>query len=66
MLGMDRHTCQLSWLVARLEYAALRMFRVNVRLALKKIQLVYPELKLDVTADGMTIHPSRTAIANKS
>jgi hypothetical protein len=42
------------------------MFRVNVRLALKKIQLVYPELKLDVTADGMTIHPSRTAIANKS
>jgi hypothetical protein len=48
------------------EYAALRMFRVNVRLALKKIQLVYPELKLDLTADGMTIHPSRTAIANKS
>jgi hypothetical protein len=48
------------------EYAALRMFRVNVRLALKKIQLVYPELKLDLTADGMTIHPSRTAIPEKS
>ena len=45
------------------EYAEIRMFRTNVRLALKKIQLVYPELKLELTPDGMTVLPSRSAIA---
>jgi hypothetical protein len=48
------------------EYAEIRMFRTNVRLALKKIQLVYPELKLELTLAGITILPSRTAIAAKS
>jgi hypothetical protein len=48
------------------EYAEIRMFRTNVRLALKKIQLVYPALKLDLTPEGMTIHPSPTAISAKS
>ncbi len=45
------------------EYAEIRMFRTNVRLALKKIQLVYPELKLELTSDGMTVLPSRSAIS---
>ena len=44
------------------EYAKIRMFRTNVRLALKKIQLVYPELKLEITSDGMTVLPSRSSI----
>lgn len=48
------------------EYAQIRMFRTNVRLALKKIQLVYPELKLELTAAGVTVHPSPSAIAAKS
>jgi hypothetical protein len=48
------------------EYAEIRMFRTNVRLALKKIKLVYPELKLELTPAGVTILPSPTAIATKS
>lgn len=48
------------------EYAEIRMFRTNVRLALKKIKLVYPELKLELTLAGITILPSPTAIAAKS
>lgn len=48
------------------EYAEIRMFRTNVRLALKKIKLVYPELKLELTPAGMTILPSPTAITAKS
>lgn len=44
------------------EYAEIRMFRANVRLGLKKIQLVYPELKLELTSDCMTVLPSRSAI----
>lgn len=48
------------------EYAEIRMFRTNVRLALKKIRLVYPELKLELTPAGVTILPSPTAIATKS
>ena len=44
------------------EYAEIRMLRTNVRLALKKIQLVYRELKLELTQDGMTVLPSRSAI----
>lgn len=48
------------------EYAEIRMFRTNVRLALKKIKLVYPELKLELTPVGMTILPSPTAITAKS
>jgi hypothetical protein len=47
------------------EYAEIRMFRTNVRLALKKIQLVYPELKVELTPNGMTILPSPPAIAGK-
>ena len=48
------------------EYAELRQFRAKVNLALKKIQLVYPALKVESTAESLIIHPSRTAIPSKA
>ena len=48
------------------EYAELRRFRAMVLLALKKIQLVYPNLKLEKTAAALIVHPSPTAIPAKS
>ena len=48
------------------EYAELRQFRAKVLLALKKIQLVYPTLKLETTTSALIVHPSPTAIAAKS
>lgn len=48
------------------EYAHIRMFRTNVRLAIKKIQLVYPQLKLELTSEGMIVKPSPSAIASKA
>jgi hypothetical protein len=47
------------------EYAELRQFRANVQLALKKIRIVYPGLKLDLSQTALTVHPSRTAISSK-
>ena len=48
------------------EYAQLRDFKIKVNLALKKIQLVYPALKLETTAAALIVHPSLTAIAPKN
>jgi hypothetical protein len=48
------------------EYAELRQFRAKVNLTLKKIQLVYPALKVETTPESLIIHPSRTAIPSKS
>ena len=49
------------------EYAQLRDFRAKVRLALKKIQLVYPALRVEITAESLTVLPtSRTAIASRA
>ncbi|RRA50329.1 replication protein RepA [Acidipila sp. EB88] len=48
------------------EYAELRQFRAKVLLALKKIQLVYPALKLETTSSALIVHPSPTAIPAKS
>lgn len=48
------------------EYAELRQFRAKVLQALKKIQLVYPTLKLDTTSAALIVHPSPTAIPARS
>jgi len=48
------------------EYAQLRDFKIKVNMALKKIQLVYPTLKLETTGAALIVHPSPTAIASKS
>jgi hypothetical protein len=48
------------------EYAQLRDFKIKVKLALKKIQLVYPALKVETTGDALIVHPSPTAIASKA
>ncbi len=48
------------------EYAELRQFRAKVLLALNKIQLVYPTLKLETTTSALIVHPSPTAIPAKS
>ena len=47
------------------EYAHIRMFRAKVLLALRKIAVVYPVLKLEMTAEDLVVHPSRTAISSK-
>ena len=46
------------------EYAEIRMFRFSVREALKKIQLVYLELKLELTSGSITVLPSPSVIAS--
>lgn len=48
------------------EYAQLRDFKIRANMALKKIQLVYPGLKVESTATALVIHPSRTAIPSKT
>jgi hypothetical protein len=48
------------------EYAQLRDFKIKVNMALNKIQLVYPTLKLETTGAALIVHPSPTAIASKS
>ena len=48
------------------EYAQLRDFKIKVKLALKKIQLVYPTLRVETTGDALIVHPSPTAIASKA
>jgi hypothetical protein len=47
------------------EYAELRDFKKKVIATLRKVQLAYPALKLETTADGLVIHPSSTAIPTK-
>ena len=38
------------------EYKELRNFRAKVVATVKKIRLVYPEMKVDVSEDGLHIH----------
>ncbi len=47
------------------EYAQLRQFRAKVLAALRRIQSVYPTLKVEATEDALVVHPSRPAIAAK-
>ena len=48
------------------EYALLRQFRAKVVAALRRIQTVYPALKVETTEDALVVHPSRPAIAKKT
>ncbi len=48
------------------EYAQLRQFRAKVLAALRRIQVVYPTLKVETTEDALVVHPSRPAIAAKA
>lgn len=45
------------------EYKDIQEFRKSALHALKKIQLVYPELRLEIVEGGLEIKPSRPAIA---
>ena len=47
------------------EYAELRQFRAKVLLALRKIELVCPTLKMESTQIALIVHPSRPAVASK-
>lgn len=48
-------------------YTQVNDFRAKVRLALKKIQLVYPSLRVEMTAESLTVLPtSRTAIESRA
>ena len=46
------------------EYAELRQFRAKVLLALRKIGLVCPALKVESTQTTLIVHPSRPAITS--
>jgi hypothetical protein len=45
------------------EYKTVDEFARNVKMALRKIRVVYPGLKLDYAKGGFTLRPSLTAIA---
>ncbi len=47
------------------EYAELRQFRAKVLLALRKIQMVCPTLKVETTQETLIVHPSKPAVASK-
>jgi hypothetical protein len=47
------------------EYAEIRRFKQSALVALKKIALVYPGLRLETTQTDLIIHPSPTAIPAK-
>lgn len=47
------------------EYAEVRFFRVNVIKALRKIRIVYLDLRVETNDKHIVIHPSRTAISVK-
>lgn len=40
------------------DYAEMRQFRAKVLLAIRKIRLVYPELRVEVTPEGLTVAKS--------
>ena len=48
------------------EYALLRQSRAKVVAALRRIQMVYPALKVETTEDALVIHPSRPATAKRA
>ena len=48
------------------EYKELRNFRAKVVATVKKIRLVYPEMKVDVSEDGLHIHPAPLAIPERT
>lgn len=48
------------------DYAELRDFKKKLLMALRKVQLAYPALKVETTLTGLVIHPSPTAIPAQS
>lgn len=48
------------------EYTDLFVFRFKVKAALRKIQLVYPALNVEITPAGLVVRPSAPAIAPRS
>jgi hypothetical protein len=47
------------------DYADRKDFKRYAKVALRKVEAVYPGLTLTYERGGITIHPSRTAIAAK-
>ena len=47
------------------EYRQLRDFKIKVLQAVKKIQLVYPKLKVEATASALVVYPSPPSISPK-
>ena len=48
------------------DYAERKDFKRYAKAALRKVQAVYPGLNLTFERGGITIHPSRPAIAPRS
>ena len=47
------------------EYKELRNFKQKVVATVKKIRLVYPQMKVNVSETGMHIHPAPLAIPER-
>jgi hypothetical protein len=48
------------------EYKELRNFKQKVVATVRKIRLVYPQMKVDLSEAGMHIHPAPLAIPERS
>ena len=48
------------------EYKELRNFKQKVVATVRKIRLVYPQMKVDLSETGMRIHPAPLAIPERS
>jgi hypothetical protein len=48
------------------EYTRLRDFKTKVIEALRRIRLVYPDVRVETTPEGLTIHPAKTPIPAKN
>ena len=48
------------------EYKELRNFKQKVNQAIRKIRLVYPQMKVDLSETGMHIHPAPLAIPERA
>jgi hypothetical protein len=48
------------------EYSDIKNFRAKVSNTIKKIRIVYPELRVQITPAGLTVMPSKTAIPSKT
>jgi hypothetical protein len=47
------------------EYKELRNFKQKVVATVRKIRLVYPQMKVDLSETGMHIHPAPLAIPER-
>jgi hypothetical protein len=48
------------------EYKELRNFKQKVIATVRKIRLVYPQMKVDLSETGMHIHPAPLAIPERA